>query len=226
MDDPLLNVTEHQRALTGLSRINLLTLSTRVLWNAIKKKRSSADRPLSVLDVACGGGDVLIDIGRRASKCRLPIQLTGLDISPIAIQQTQASAQRAKLEIETLKFDVLGDEPLPVHDVVFSSLFLHHLNSPDATLVLKKMAAATRQQLLVSDLVRSRKGHLLAWFGTRLLTTSKIVHTDGPLSVEAAYTPAELRAICQQAQLETAQVQTFFPERMLLSWSPITLENS
>ena len=45
------------------------------------------------------------------------------------------------------------------------------------------MAAATLDQLLVHDLIRSHLDLLLTWAGTRLLSRSPIVLIDGPLSV-------------------------------------------
>ncbi len=226
MDDPELDAEEHRQALEGLRRINKVSMTTRMLWHSIRKLSRRLERPLTVLDVACGGGDVLVELGQRARRNHVSLKLTGLDISSTAVQQTQANATQAGVDLETLQFDILGDARLPHHDVVFCSLFLHHLEIPDAVSVLRKMSAAAEHELLVSDLVRSRTGHLLAWLGTRLLSSSKIVHTDGPLSVEAAFTPEELREISQSAELGSARIQKFFPERMLLRWTPSTSANS
>jgi len=73
---------------------------------------------------------------------------------------------------------------------------------------------------VVDDLIRSRLGYALAWSGTRLLSRSWVVHTDGPLSVRAAFTPAELRRLAAEAGLTTAELVPFWPERQRLIWSP------
>lgn len=52
-----------------------------------------------------------------------------------------------------------------------------------------------------------------------VLSRSPVVHFDGPASVRAAYTPAELRALADQAGLAGATVRPVFPCRMLLTWS-------
>ena len=81
------------------------------------------------------------------------------------------------------------------------------------------MAAATLDQLLVHDLIRSRLDLLLTWIGTRLLSRSAIVHIDGPLSVGGAFQLDEVAHLATAAGLAGAQISRFWPERFLLSWS-------
>jgi hypothetical protein len=99
-------------------------------------------------------------------------------------------------------------------------LFLHHLDEPQAVALLARMAGAARRLVLVNDLNRSRAGYLLAWAGTRLLSTSAVVHTDGPLSVEGAFTIAEATALAEKAGLTGARVEPRWPCRWLLQWRP------
>jgi hypothetical protein len=80
------------------------------------------------------------------------------------------------------------------------------------------MAAAARRMVLVHDLLRSRGGFILAFLGTRALSRSTIVHTDGPLSIEGAFTLDEVRKLAQQAGLTEAEVARRWPYRLLLSW--------
>jgi hypothetical protein len=72
--------------------------------------------------------------------------------------------------------------------------------------------------VLVNDLSRSRTGLFLALVGTRLLSTSDVVRVDGPLSVKAAFTPAEARALAERAGLRGAKVMRRWPCRWLLTW--------
>ena len=61
-------------------------------------------------------------------------------------------------------------------------------------------------------------GWLLAHVGTRLLSRSWVVHTDGPRSVAGAFTVAELRELAAEAGLVGAEVAWRWPFRMLLTW--------
>lgn len=85
--------------------------------------------------------------------------------------------------------------------------------------LLAAMKAAAGRLVLVSDLVRGRLNLGLVTAACRALSRSPVVHFDGPASVRAAYTPAELRALADQAGLAGATVRPVFPCRMVLTWS-------
>ena len=80
------------------------------------------------------------------------------------------------------------------------------------------MGRSARKLVLVNDLVRSRLGYLLCWWGVRVLTRSPIVHVDGPLSVRAGFQPREVLAMAEQGGLHNARITRHWPQRLLLSW--------
>ena len=218
MDDPDLDADVHRQALLGLERINSISRSAQSLWPAIRSHaRAQPNRPLRVLDVACGGGDVTRKLWRMAQQAQVPLILHGCDVSPTALTHAREQAGAINARIVYLACDVLRD-PLPDgYDVMLCTLFLHHLHDAAATTVLSKMALSS-ELVLVSDLVRSPLTLALAWLGTRLVTNSKVVHIDGPRSVQGAYTPSELRELARQADMHGAVVRRQFPTRMLLTW--------
>jgi hypothetical protein len=114
--------------------------------------------------------------------------------------------------------DVLGEAIPPGYDVIVSSLFLHHLADDEAVALLRRMGEAAERMVLINDLRRSRLGYLLAWVGTRVLSRSAVARVDGPLSVQAAYTVAEMKALAERAGLTGAQVMKRWPYRLLLRW--------
>jgi hypothetical protein len=99
------------------------------------------------------------------------------------------------------------------------SLFLHHLADDDARTLLARMRDAAAQMVAVSDLRRSKWGYALAWLGSRVVSRSEIVRTDGPLSVRAAFTIGEARALAYAAGLDGAKVRPIWPQRFLLVWN-------
>ena len=72
--------------------------------------------------------------------------------------------------------------------------------------------------VLINDLDRSLGGLLLARAATRLLSASSVVHTDGPRSVEGAFTRDEARGLAERAGLAGVTLQRRWPCRWLLSW--------
>lgn len=218
MDQPGLDVAEHDLALRGLARVNWFSRSAAIFWPVMRElARQQSGTPLRVLDVACGGGDVTVALTKRARVEQLAVQMSGCDFSETALAIARRRADEARESIEFFSHDVLKD-PLPAKfDAVICSLFLHHLDEADAIRVLQSMSQAGRA-VLVNDLARSRAGYLLAVVGTRLLSRSRIVHVDGPLSVAGAFTPEEAWQLCEHAGLSGTTLSRHWPQRFLLTW--------
>jgi SAM-dependent methyltransferase len=239
MDDPALPVEEHLAALDALATINAVSLTGRQLARAVVRLAGASlptDRPLEIVDVACGGGDITIALAELLGR-RIPrgesaagasrVRVLGVDLSGRAIERARAAAGRRAPAGATVEFAVRDAlvEGLPPCDIAVSSLFLHHLDDAAAAGVLRSMATAARLGGVVSDLVRSRTGLVLAILGTTLLARSRVARVDGPLSVRAARTPAEYRALAARAGLPQASVRRVWPERVLLEWrsaEPVT----
>ena len=218
MDDPALPADEHRKALAGLARLNALSDSVGVLWPDVLKLARELGRPVRILDVATGSGDVPLGLWKRANRAGIELELSACDLSPVALDVAQARATAIGAEVRYFAADALGD-PLPSgFDIVICSLFLHQLAVDDAVTLLARCAAATDGLVLVNDLARSRWNLGLVWLATRLLTRSHVVHVDGPLSVRAAFTASEARELAERAGLAGATVSGRFPCRWLLTW--------
>lgn len=218
MDDPALTPTAHEAALRGLARLNGLSGSAAILWPPIAALARQLGRPLRVLDVASGAGDVPLRLWRRAERQGLPLEIHGVDISPRAVAHARQRAERWRAPVCFAPLDVLA-EPLPTgFDVVTSSLFLHHLKPADAAALLCRMADVAEHLVLVNDLRRSKPGLALARCAAWLFTRSPVVHVDAPRSVRAAFSLREAEQLAAEAGLARATVARRWPFRFLLKW--------
>jgi 2-polyprenyl-3-methyl-5-hydroxy-6-metoxy-1,4-benzoquinol methylase len=218
IDEPGLDAARHAAALRGLGRINWWSGSAGILWPSLRDLARKMPQPLRVLDVATGGGDVPIRLSRKARRAGLTLDIQGCDVSPTAIAYARQQATAAQAAVRFFEADALTAGLPDGFDVLTCSLFLHHLDEEHAMALLRRMAQAARLMLLVNDLRRSRLGYALAYLGTRVLTRSHIVHGDGPISVEGAFTCAEALALAQRAGLDGATIAPRWPFRFLLSW--------
>lgn len=221
MDDPSLDVNEHRDALTGLRRVNWLSRSDSAVWNAILPllAASTPQSPVTILDIASGGGDLAVRLARRARSEGFHVRIMGCDISPTAIEFASEQVTKAGLSGVTFhRCNVLTDPlPRPSFDVVMCSLFLHHLPEADGLKLLKTMKSAAEKLVLVDDLRRSAIGYWLAWLGCRILTRCRVVHVDGPMSVEGALTTEEVLELARQAGMKIVSIKKHWPQRFLLS---------
>ena len=219
MDDPELSEQEHVAALHGLARINRASRSGALMWKRIREiALESPNTPLRILDIATGSGDLPVELLRRANRANIALEITALDISERAVGFARQQANQAGVSIDFRKAGVLNGDLPGEYDVVMSSLFLHHLETPDVSRLLLKMGAATRHCVLINDLRRSRMSYCLAQVACRVLTRSRVVHVDGPLSVQAAFTVVEMRQLMANVGMETAVITSHWPARLLVQW--------
>ena len=221
MDQPGLDPKEHAKALMGLRRINAISRCSAGLFRPIEALAiTQPAKPLRVLELACGGGDTAIDLALMAKRKGLALDIHACDLNPEAVAIAQTNAVRRQAALTVFTADALA-KPTDHNsfDVVYCTLFAHHLDELDVVRLLEVMALRSRKLVLVDDLIRSRLGFALAWIGTRLLSRSWVVHTDGLLSVRAALQPDEMKGIAMQAGLNDAQIKRSWPERYLLSWA-------
>ena len=206
MDDPALERRLHVEALEGLARLNRVSRAADALFKPLARL-ARRHGELSVLDLACGGGDVVPALRSRADRAGLRLRIEGCDRSAVAVEHAGAPGFFVR--------DVVRNFPSG-YDVYLSSLFLHHLPEEEAADLLRSMAKA--RAFLVSDLRRTATGEFLARLGSQLFTRSPVVHRDAPLSVRNAYSMEEAKALLERAEITGATIRTQWPQRFLISW--------
>ena len=215
MDDPALSRTEHEHALVGLSRLNFFSGVIGGMYRQVTRF-AVADRPLKVLDIASGSGDLPVAWAQRARKNGLNLDITATDISAVAVDEQQQRAKSAGVEIRSLQSDCFAEELPGGFDVVTCSLFMHHLTEQQSIDLLRAMRKASDNAVVVCDLDRTRLNYAIVGFASQALTRSHVVHTDALLSVKNAYTKAEFAALAQTALGHSVSVKTMFPSRFLM----------
>jgi 2-polyprenyl-3-methyl-5-hydroxy-6-metoxy-1,4-benzoquinol methylase len=153
----------------------------------------------TVLDVGAASGDM----GRAIRSAYPNARIISLDRKTLHL--SAAAAPRVAADAFQLPFPSQGV------DIVFCSLFLHHFDNSQAVALLRHFAGIARRAVIVIDLER----HPLAYYflpATRwLFRWGELVLNDGKISVEAAWKPAELQRLAQEAGLLRARVRRHLP---------------
>ena len=218
MDQPDVDPTLHRQALAALESVNRLSRTASVLWRALLRWVPADRLPhLRLLDVACGGGDVLVQLGTWARARGWSWFLAGCDFSPRALEMSRIRARQAQLKLELFRHDVTQSSLPGGWDAVTCTLFLHHLEDQMAQQLLGQMAHAARHVALVDDLNRTCLGYVMAWTVGRL-SRNLLVREDAPQSVRAAFTPAEVTRMAQAAGARVLELRRHWPQRWLLSF--------
>lgn len=233
MDDPRLPVDQHDQALRGLTTIHRFSGLVNRFWKQILpmlQQHPPSSGPMTIADVGCGDGYLLRQLVRKSTAAGFDVRWIGYDFSDAAVTLATKKANDAGANIEFQRVDVLTDSLPEKVDVIINSLFLHHFTAAEVSTILTKFRDATTQAFIVEDLRRTVLGYWLAWTVGRLLTRSPIVHYDGPVSVEGAFTIPEMQTIAgdglgtevpiASADTNTANagIKRRWPERFVLTY--------
>jgi ubiquinone/menaquinone biosynthesis C-methylase UbiE len=201
------------QCLSDVARLNALFGGRLVTLTHVRRLAAMLPpgRLLTVLDVGTGGGDVPRALVRWARRTRRPIRVFALDLDAATVGVARDLASDYP-EIVFLQGDA-GDLPVRTAavDVVISALTLHHLNEAAAARHLAEMDRAAGRGFVMNDLARSRTAYGLVWLVTRLFTVNRMSRHDGPVSVQRAYVPDELRALCEKAGLFDVRIVRYRP---------------
>ena len=216
MDAPELPAGDHRQALAGLARLNRISgVSPAIFSRIVRFAQKSPERPLKLLDVASGSGDLPVAWAVKARRMGLKIQITTTDVSEVAIERQREQAHAAGVQLGTLKRDCVANGLPDGFDLVVCSLFMHHLDDAQTGRLLQAMQASAQQALIVCDLERSWMNLALVKLASRLVSRSYVVHHDAAASIRGAYTCNEFAGIARRALARPIKVQRLFPCRFL-----------
>jgi len=202
MDDLDYNGPILHDALNKLAKINQWLGGNKVTINGLKKvlKNHPKNGPITIVDLGCGGGDILREVSRFGKKNGYQFQLIGID----ANQHTVSYAKELSKDYNDIEFktiDVFSEtfDNLK-YDVVLTTLFLHHFKEKELISFLKPVVKKAKQGIVVNDLHR----HKLAYYLFRLLCITiknKTIIEDGLTSVLRGFKRQELVDISNQLDI-------------------------
>jgi ubiquinone/menaquinone biosynthesis C-methylase UbiE len=165
-----------------------------------------AERPITVLDLGAGAGDIPRAISRWATAQGRSVSICASDRSPEILDL----ARKQTGDDPAIAFAVFDARNVPLpdssFDVVLCSLALHHFTENDAIAVLREMDRLSTAGFIVNDLRRTRIGFVAAWLASRLTTRSALTRNDAPLSVRRAFTPEELRQLVEGTGITNVEI--------------------
>lgn len=217
MDDPAADPKELDQVYRELEMINRLLGGHAVSIRGVREL--APDGPIDVLDVGAGGGDFGRELSRFCARKRRALRYVGIELSAQAVD----FARLASRGFAELKFEHgdLHDLPARSHDIVHMALTLHHFDDEGAIEMLRGMARVARRGVVVNDLHRGLVPYAAIKGLTQLLSRSRFVKNDGPLSVNRAFTRAELEQLVERAGLSLRRLQWMPMYRWLLICDPL-----
>ena len=109
MDTDCTDYDDYARCLADLARVNLVTLTHRPLLAWLARETATL-KSFSLLDVACGHGDLLRRVRRWSTRRGIDATLDGIDLNPWSLRAARA-ATPPDLAITWRHGDVFAFEP-------------------------------------------------------------------------------------------------------------------
>ncbi|WP_372698347.1 class I SAM-dependent methyltransferase [Arthrobacter sp. JSM 101049] len=167
------------------------------LYREVIRPALPRDRPSTLLDIGCGGGDISVALARQARRDGFDLHVTGIDPDERAHRYaTEARAQGRDTAV-VFRRATSGDLVAAGErfDVVVSNHVLHHLTAGELAALLSDTEALTGRVAIHSDIVRSRAALLLFGAATLPLARGSFIRRDGLTSIRRSYLPGELRGL-------------------------------
>ncbi len=218
MDQPC-SREELRECLRDMTRVNRLLLGYRPTFHWLASLHlERVGRPVRILDVGCGNGDLLRRIEDWASARGVGVELTGLDVNPDCVAIAREAANGSG-RTEWVEGDAFRYAPAAPPDLVMSSLVAHHLPDGELARFLRWMEQEAALGWFINDLSRAPVPYyLLGWFA-RALRLHPFVQHDGPVSIARAFQTADWRELCAQAGLreDDFAIRAWIPARLCVS---------
>ena len=208
MDDFAVDGFIIEQTLRELEIINKWLGGNYVTINAIDKLiGTDRDKTWRIIDLGCGGGEMLKLIALWARKHSIQVELIGIDANQHVVDYAKKNTSDFS-EISFITGNVLSEELMSMQaDIITATLFTHHFSDKELIRLLQQAKKCASVGLAINDLHR----HWFAYHSINLLTSlfskSPLVKNDAGLSVLRAFKKRELIHILQAAGINKYSIK-------------------
>lgn len=194
MDDPACDPASLRRTVERFRIVNWLWAGWGGAYRAhVRPALAATDGPARILDIGCGGGDVLRRIVRLAREDGIAIEAVGIDPDDRVLEVAEAAGHDPAVSYRRAHTSELVAEGARF-DVVTSNHVLHHLDDDGLRDLLADSEALTGRISVHSDIARGRVPYAAYAVGITPFAPGSFLRTDGLRSIRRSYTQTELAA--------------------------------
>ena len=210
LENPRIPLETRFSLVKGLNRLNhrsgyhhLFLRQLERLAAPFLPKRGATSESLKILDLGAGGGGLLKAIWHWATHKKIPVKLTGVDLSEHFVQRTQSELTSQGVEATLHQADAcfLDSFEKDSFDIVVSSYVVHHLRDVGKVAsFLSEVHRVARKGWLVADLDRRLYAPFFVKLAGHLFQAPSVLISDGVKSARRAWQVSEINLILEEIQ--------------------------
>lgn len=202
MDDFSLKGPILRDTLDKLALINKFLGGNKVTINGVRSilKTFPQKKEITIIDLGCGGGDILRDLAKYGQKKGYRFKLIGIDANADAV----AYANELSENYDNLQFitcDIFSEDFESMkYDIALATLFFHHFKTPELLSFLSKLVNTAQLGVVVNDLHRSK----LAYYLYKIICIpikNHMIKQDGLTSILRGFKRKELVVMSQKLKV-------------------------
>lgn len=213
MDDPMCDLQMLRNTYAQFGRVNTAVSG----WHRIYKRWIRpllSGAPSRLLDIGCGGGDLVERLAKWTSRDGLTVDITAADPDNRAVDYLNGRSLPQNVTVlQAMAADLVAEGR--TYDVVISNHVIHHLGREELQRFLDDSSALATKLALHNDIRRDDLAYL-GFIPTRLLFRRSFITVDGLTSIRRSYLPGELRRVVP----DSWRVRSMPLFRNLLYWKP------
>lgn len=169
-------------------------------------KDSFINKKLTIADLGCGAGDLLIEIHHWAKRMNIAIDIIGFDYNQTIVDFAKSKTQGYQ-NISIKKIDLFSPEFKEYSfDIVCFNTVCHHFSDEQLIQLISALKNKTKLAMIINDLRRNFIAYYAIKWITKLFNLSKLAQHDGPLSVLKAFNKNELKEYLLKSNIKNAQI--------------------
>ncbi|QMW01971.1 methyltransferase domain-containing protein [Spirosoma foliorum] len=208
MDDFALTGHELSDALDKIALINQWLGGNKITLDGLKKltKDWPKGKPLSIIDIGCGNGDMCRAVADFAHKEGLNVTILGIDANAYTINHAQTLSQSypdityAVLNIFDSDFADLN------YDIAVCTLTLHHFADQEIVSLMTLLTNKAKLGIVINDLQRSALAYRLFQLICFVFQLNDMSREDGLTSILRGFKRQDLEKFSKQLYLREYRI--------------------
>lgn len=200
MDDFSQSGETIDQTLRELERINALLGGNYVSTNGIGKLLKTANKKeYRIVDLGCGGGDIMMDMSKWAESNNYNLRLSGIDANPAIVEFAKENTKEFE-NIDYHSINIFSSTFKAMDfDIVHCSLFTHHLTDEELIPLLQQLLNQSKIGLVINDLHRHVVSYYFTKWVIRTLSKSSMVRYDSVVSIMRSFKRSDIHSILKKA---------------------------